>query len=82
MIEGNKLGDFKKHFEKKYFDEFGFISEERDLLVEAVRVRSTFMKSKNDQKKTRLNLKRNVTPAKDSIRKLPSRKLFLKLKEI
>jgi N-methylhydantoinase A/oxoprolinase/acetone carboxylase beta subunit len=42
MIKGEKLQDFKEKFEKVYLDEFGFISEERDLLVEAIRVRTIF----------------------------------------
>ena len=51
MVNGNKLSDFKENFEKKYFSEFGFITKERELLVEAIRVRSVFINGKNYKKK-------------------------------
>lgn len=42
MVQARTLSDFRTEFEKKYFGEFGFISAERELLVEAIRVRSVF----------------------------------------
>jgi 5-oxoprolinase (ATP-hydrolysing) len=48
MIKGESYGEYKKEFERQYFTEFGFISEERELLVEAIRVRSVFLNGKGD----------------------------------
>lgn len=48
MVKGETLSDFKTSFEKMYHDEFGFITEERDLLVEAIRVRTVFSSAKSN----------------------------------
>lgn len=68
MVQANKVSEFRKEFEKKYFGEFGFISTERELLVEAIRVRSispqqtASVKKPSKSQKDHLTKKANFAP--------------------
>ena len=42
MIQGSNFEDFKHKFQEAYIKEFGFVSEERDIFIEAARVRTIY----------------------------------------